>query len=112
MYFASNTIMILALVSCGIIFWLFCAYTCASLARGNGESSRLWFFIGLITGPIGLVFAWLYFRLTGERHKRIRHGAGHKYDMPEIIGCPSCGQSVPSAFQTCQFCGAPLHGRH
>jgi hypothetical protein len=112
MYFAAtNTTMVIALVSCGILAWLFCAYSCSNLARGNGESTTLWFAIGLFTGPLGLAVAAVYFRLAGERHRRIRHGAGHKYDMPEIMRCPGCGQSVPSAYSTCQFCGAPLHSR-
>jgi hypothetical protein len=113
MYFAaSNTIMIVALVSAGALLWLFCMYTLGNMARANGENRTLWMLIGLFTGPVGLAFGWLYFRLTGERYRRIRHGAGKQYDMPEIVKCPGCGQSVPSAFHTCQFCGSPLHGRH
>ena len=112
MYFAAtNTVMVLALVGLGIVLWLFCAYSAAAMARTNGESDGLWLFIGLATGPIGLGAAWRYFRMSGERHRRIRYGAGHTYDMPEIIRCPGCGQSVPSAFETCQFCNSPLHGR-
>lgn len=110
MYFAAeNTIMIAGLVSIGVIVWLFCMYSTANIARSNGENPTIWFVVGLLAGPVGLGFAWLYFRLTGERYRRIRHGAGHRYDMPEIIQCPGCRQSVPSAYQTCQFCGASLH---
>lgn len=112
MYFAaSNTVMVIALVSSGILFWLFCMFTTAGMARANGQSYNLWLLIGLFTGPLGLLFAWLFFRFSGERHRRIRHGAGHQYDMPEIIQCPGCKQSIPSGFHTCQFCGTPLHGR-
>ncbi|HEY5526743.1 MAG TPA: hypothetical protein VIK02_04100 [Candidatus Anoxymicrobiaceae bacterium] len=112
MYFAvsQNTIMYLALALVGVLVWLFCMYQCANFARSNGRSYQLWMLIGLLTGPVGLAYAYIYFRFTGERHRRIRYGVGKKYDMPEIISCPSCGQSVPSAFSACQFCGAPLHG--
>lgn len=108
---ASNTIMIVGLVSCGVLLWLFCGFTLAGMGRSNGENYNLWMLIGMLTGPVGLGFGWLYFRMTGERHRRIRYGAGHHYDMPEIIRCPNCGQSVPSGFDTCQFCKSPLHGR-
>ena len=108
---ATNTIMVAALVSCGIVLWIFCGYSAAAMARTNGESYTLWMIIGLATGPIGLGAAWAYFRMSGERHRRIRHGAGHQYDMPEIVRCPGCGQSVPSGFETCQFCHSSLHGR-
>lgn len=112
MFAASNTVMVVALVASGILLWLFCAFTLASMARSNGENYSLWMIIGFMTGPLGLGVGWVYFRYTGERHRRIRYGAGHHYDMPEMIRCPGCGQSVPSGFQTCQFCHTPLHGRH
>ncbi|PKQ28749.1 MAG: hypothetical protein CVT63_01175 [Candidatus Anoxymicrobium japonicum] len=112
MYFAaSNTMMKIALISSVAIFWLYCAFSAADLARSNGGSYQLWQLIGLLTGPLGLVFAWLYFKVTGERHLRIRSGEDHQYDMPEIIRCPNCGQSVPSAYEICQFCKKPLHKR-
>ena len=112
MYFAiANPLAITAVVACGVLAWLFCAFTAAAMSRTNGESYNLWLVIGLLTGPIGLGAAWAYFRYSGERHRRIRYGAGHQYDMPVIIRCPGCGQSVPSAFDTCQFCHTSLHGR-
>jgi hypothetical protein len=103
--------MVIALVSCAALFWLFCMFTTGTLARMNGQSYGLWLIIGLLTGPIGLIFAWIFFKFSGERHRRIRYGVGHTYDIPEIIQCPNCGQSVPSGFHACQFCGASLHGR-
>jgi hypothetical protein len=113
MYFAaSNTLAIVAVVSLAILGWLFCGFTAAAMARTNGENYNLWLIIGILTGPLGLFAAWAYFRYSGERHRRIRYGAGHQYDMPEIIRCPGCGQSVPSAFEACQFCHTHLHGRN
>jgi hypothetical protein len=108
---AENTTMIIALVASGVLIWLFCAYSAAAFARANGQSYNAWIVIGLMGGPITLAFAYLYFRTTGERHRRKRHGEGHRYDLPEIVRCNNCGQSVPSSFPQCQFCGAPLHRR-
>ena len=113
MYFvATINIAAIAIVSSAVVIWLFCGFSAAAMARTNGDSYNLWLIIGVATGPFGLAAAWVYYRMAGERHRRIRHGADHKYDMPEIIRCPGCGQSVPSGFDTCQFCGSGLHGHH
>lgn len=101
----------IAIIAVTVVAWLFCMYTTAELGRSNGQSYGLWVTIGFLTGPFGLAFAFIYFRLTGERHRRMRYGVGGKSDLPEIIRCPQCGQSVPSAFECCQFCGSPIHGR-
>jgi hypothetical protein len=106
---ATNTTMIVGLASVGVLVWLFCAFSTASLARTNGRSYNLWLLVGLLTGPLGLGFSYLYYRVTGERYRRTRYGEGHHYDIPEMVRCPSCNESVPRSFESCQFCGAPLH---
>lgn len=106
---AEDTLKIAGLVSMGAILWLFCAFTIAARARGVGQSYRLWLFVGLVTGPVGLVAGYLYFKVAGERYRRSRYGEGGKYDIPEMIRCQGCGQSIPRSFEECQFCGRPLH---
>lgn len=101
---AENTMMIVGLVSFGVIAWLFCAFSLASLARGAGRSHNVWMVVGLLTGPVGLAVGYLYLRTSGERHRRRRYGERGKYDVPEMIRCPKCGESVPRSFDTCQFC--------
>lgn len=107
---AENTVMIIALVASGVLIWLFCSFSTAAVASANGQSYNAWLFIGLLGGPVALIFAYLFFRATGERHRRIRHGEKHHYDIPEMVRCPGCGQSIPSSFTRCQFCGSTLHG--
>jgi hypothetical protein len=107
---AENTVMIIALVSSGVLIWLFCAFSTAAVARASGQSYNIWLLIGFLGGPVSLAFVFLLSRVIGERHRRIRHGEGRRYDVPEMIRCPRCGQSVPSSFPRCQFCGSPLHG--
>ncbi len=107
---AENTVMIIALAASAVLIWLFFAFSTAAVARANGQSYNAWLFIGFLGGPVAFGFAYLFFRLTGERHRRIRHGERHQYDVPEMVRCPGCGQSVPSSFPRCQFCGSPLHG--
>lgn len=106
---AENTVMIVGLASMGAIAWLFCAFSLAALARGQGQSYNLWLLVGVVTGPLGLAAGYGYFRATGERYRRSRYGEGGKYDIPEMIKCPGCGQSVPRSFEECQFCRRPLH---
>lgn len=101
----------IAIISILAVAWLFCAFTTAALARNNGQSYSLWFWVGFFTGPLGLFCAYLYFRFSGERRRRIRYGSGRQYDDWEMITCPRCHQSVPASFTHCQFCGEPLHGR-
>ena len=106
---AENTMMIIALVSIGALVWLFCAYSAASLARSNGHSYGLWLAIGLLSGPVGLAVIYVTMRVSGERSRRTRYSDGEQYDLPGMIQCPGCKQSLPRSFESCQFCGAPLH---
>ena len=108
---ASNTIAIIGITSVAVILWLFCAFSAANTARSNGQSYNAWLLAGLVGGPVTWLFGALYFRFAGERSVRARHSERGQADLPEIIRCTSCGQSVPSSFKTCQFCGQPLHSR-
>jgi hypothetical protein len=111
MHFAAeNTVRNIGLIASAVLIWLFCAFSTAAVARANGRGYHLWLFIGLLGGPVAFAFAYLFFRITGERHRRIRHGEKRQYDVPEMVRCPGCGQSVPGSFTRCQFCGSPLHG--
>ncbi|MDD5749119.1 MAG: hypothetical protein PHP64_08805 [Actinomycetota bacterium] len=95
-----------AIISFGVLAWLFCAFSGAEFARANGGSYGFWLFIGILLGPVGLLFSYVYFRLTGERYRRYRHGVGKKSDIPEMVRCPGCGEWVPYGFKRCQFCGS------
>ncbi len=108
---ASNAIAIIGITSVAILSWLFCAFSAANTARSNGQSYNAWLLAGLAGGPLTWLFGALYFRFAGERNVRARHSERGQADLPEIIKCTSCGQSVPSSFKTCQFCGQPLHSR-
>lgn len=106
---AENTIMIIAVAASAVIVWLFCAFSTAAVARANGRRYNAWLLAGFLGGPAALLVAYLYFRYAGERHRLERYSDGTRYNFPEMIQCPRCNQSVPSSFQDCQFCGAPLH---
>jgi hypothetical protein len=106
---AENTVMIIAVVASGILLWLFCAFSTAATARNHGGDYNVWLLVGFLGGPVSMLIAHLYYRHSGERYRIARHSDGGRYNLPEIMQCPKCNQSVPSSFETCQFCGAPLH---
>lgn len=101
----------IALICVAVLAWLACAFYAAGTARNNGESYNLWLIIGVLTGPLGLVFALVYFRLTGERYRRRRYAAEEKSDIAAVTRCPNCNQVIPVTFERCQFCGCPLDRR-
>ena len=106
---SNDTMMVIALVSFAVLGWLFCAFYTAGRARANGRDYHIWLAIGLLLGPIALILSLALFRSTGERQRRSRYGEDGKYDVPEMITCPKCGESVPRSYASCQFCGASLH---
>lgn len=110
MYLAAVSTQMIAIVSVSVLVWLGCAFYAGGLARNNGRSYNMWFLVGFLLGPVGLLITWLYFQLSGERHQRHRHSVGRRSDIPEMVKCPRCGQSVPTSFDCCQFCGAPVRG--
>ena len=105
---STDKTMVIALVSIAVLGWLFCAFSTSSLARANGRDHQVWFALGLLLGPLALVIGFLMFRSGGERQRRKRYGEGGQYDVPEMVRCPKCGESVPKSYGTCQFCGASL----
>lgn len=66
-----------------ILIWLACGIGAAIVARTRGASSGLWFVLGVLFGPFGLLFSFLS-GPSGECaycRKRIH---------PEAVKCPYC----------------------
>ena len=111
MLFAAVEISRIALISVAVLVWFGCAFYTAGMARNSGSNYHLWLLTGVLTGPLGLVFGYLYLKMTSERSRRIRYSEGGKSDIAEMVRCPNCGESVPISFGNCQFCGASLSGK-
>lgn len=107
-YVAKVTLAQVAIVSIAVIAWLACAFRAASIASNNDANYQLWAVLGLLTGPVGLAISYFYFRVTGERHRTARYSVSGRGDLPQMISCPGCHQSVPRIYESCQFCGQPL----
>lgn len=108
LYAAKVTLAQVGIISIAVIAWLACAFKAASIASNNDGNYAFWVVLGLLTGPVGLAIAYLYFRATGERHRTARYSVGGTGDLPEMVSCPSCHQTVPRIYGTCQFCGKPI----
>lgn len=112
MYLAAWSIQKIALVCVAALVWVGSAFWAAGYARDNGGDYGLWLLIGTLTGPLGLIASFLYFRVESDKQRRARHSVKGTHDIPEMMPCPNCGQHIPSGFERCQFCGADLrHGR-
>jgi len=99
----------IAMICVAVLAWLGFAFYTGGIGRNNGQSYHVWLLIGFLTGPVGLLFAFVYFRMAGERGVRHRYGDDDGVDvLPTMIRCPSCGETVPSRFETCQFCQAKI----
>lgn len=98
----------IAIISLAVIGWFACAFYAGGMARNEGMSYHLFWMIGFLTGPLGLAFSLIYFRMTGERYRRERFSVKGTHDIPEMERCPQCGQAVPVSYDCCQFCGEPL----
>ncbi len=101
----------IALISIAVIGWLFCAFYTAETANSYGADYTFWLLLGILTGPLSVPLAVLYFRLSGERYRRRRYSVDGKSDLPRMVRCLRCGEMVPESFERCQFCGAPIKKR-
>lgn len=95
-----------------VVAWLACTFYAAGRASNNDANYWGWTALGLLTGPLGAAIAYVYFRNAGESKRIKRYSVDGREDMPRIITCPGCGESVPLSYECCQFCGAALHKRH
>jgi ribosomal protein L32 len=105
---ANITLATVALLCIVVVLWLACAFYAAGRANNNGANYYYWTMIGLLSGPIGAAVAFFYFRAESERSRTRRYSEDGKGDVPKMISCPNCGESIPRVYEACQFCGKPV----
>lgn len=64
------------------IIWIACGLISAMIASGNGSSGCVFFILGILLGPIGIIIALL--------------SSGQK--------CPECGKKISNDAKTCPYC--------
>lgn len=81
-----------------IPFWILCGIVSAFVASSKGQGGCLWFVIGFVGGPIGVIVAFAWPRNEKALEQRaLRKGRAK--------ACPSCAEVVRAEARVCRFCG-------
>src|SRR6185437_7924680 len=103
------------------ILWAACGPATALVASRYGSNVPLWFAIGLVLGPFGLIFSLAsgYDRVCEHcgRHidraalscPRCRHDVSATAARPPVYACASCGASFDHRPAFCSECREPFH---
>jgi hypothetical protein len=70
------------------LLWVVCAIGASFIASGRGADGFMWFLMGCLLGPVGLLLAF---------------GAG-----PGTMRCPACAEDVLAIANKCRHCGEAL----
>lgn len=73
-----------------IILWLACGIGAAATASNRGANGCLWFGLGVLFGPFGLIFSFM----SGD----------------EQVRCPSCRSMISEKATRCPRCQASITG--
>jgi len=79
-----------------LIIWLCCGIAAAMVASSKGRSTGGWFFLGILLGPFGLIFALL---------------AGKEGPAQGERKCPFCAEFIKKEAVVCKHCGRDLPGQ-
>jgi hypothetical protein len=80
-----------------IAAWLACAIAAGAVASGKGRSPVIWFLLGLLFGPLGLILAVLR---KGREHFVRERALARGLVRP----CPACEKAVWAKAESCPHC--------
>lgn len=74
-----------------IVIWVLCGLWSMHIARSRGHNAILWFILGFIFGPFGVLFAALQPKPKGD-----------------TATCPFCAETINSKAIICKHCGRDI----
>ena len=84
-----------------LVIWLVCGLIAAAIASGKGRSGCGGFAIGILLGPLGIVWALVMSKDEAKvEDKAIKAGMMKK--------CPACAELVKMEATKCRHCGETL----
>jgi len=88
-----------------LVIWLLFGVVCAILANNKGHSGCLWFGLGVLLGPIGLIIVLI----IPKNESKVKKTAITSGRMKE---CPYCGELVAVGAIKCNHCTSDLRGQN
>jgi hypothetical protein len=82
-----------------VIFWLICGVGAAMIASNKNRSALVWFFGGVMLGPIGIIIIACL-----SREPALPLGPDG-VSMDEHHSCPYCAETIKAAAIVCKHCG-------
>lgn len=85
-----------------LMLWLLFGVSAAAFAHDKGRSVPGFFVLGVLLGPIGVIWALV----TRTDHEALRQRRGSPVPLSPSK-CGGCGADLPASVRFCSACGAP-----
>ncbi len=83
------------------LIWIVCGVISAMVAGNKGRSGCAWFAMGLLLGPLGLIWALV----MPSNHATLEEQA---ILSGEYSKCPYCAELIRSEAVKCRYCGSEV----